>query len=533
MTDNIANSLSADGNEELSIAIAALRKAAGEEAIRAVLEKAGSACTRNLGDEALKVMAVICNEVLNLCSMTRDDVWDSLDKGAANAATDMDEAPSLQPDDLEPPSWIMDGPPADATVVPFPERRSKTAPRPAASPQPFAFDPAPYDPPEPTKIPPREWLYGRYFIRGVVSATLGAPGRAKSTKEMTDAISMVFGLDLMDGKKPLPCGPLRVAYTNGEENQDELDRRFTAICQWYELDPEEIKGRIWIISTRDNPVRLAVSGPGGVGVIVEEVVAALEAFAEKNKIDVLIFDPLVSFHRLKEAEAGDMDMLYKEGFGRIAGKTRAVDLAIHPRKPAPGVVNTTMDDLRGTGAQEGAIRAARILNFMTSTEAAKLGIDENERRRHVRVEGGKNNSGPIASATWLKLEVADLPNGDAVAVATPWNPPNPFEGVTVAQMRECRKVAQGGAYRADIQAKEWFGHKVAEIIKLPLNPSGERDKAAYARVSAIIKKWSNNEVLAEEEREDPKTRKKKRYIIPGPNNLSEEFDDDVQLTTDD
>jgi hypothetical protein len=435
----------------------------------------------------------------------------------------------------EPPPWLDDAPPAmpedfyqNQDGLRGPESNPAGGEPP---PSPFTFDPAPYDPPEPAKIPPREWLYGRYFIRGVVSATLGAPGRGKSTKEMTDAISMAAGLDLMNKMAPLDSGPLRVAYINGEENQDELDRRFAAICQWYRLTTDDLKDRIWIISTRDKPVRLAVSGNGGAGVIVEEVVAALEAFADKNKLDVMIFDPIVSFHRVREGDPGDMD--YKEGFGRIAGKNRAVDLAIHPRKPAPGALNTTMDDLRGSGAQEGAIRAARILNFMTSAEATKLGIDEDQRRRHVRIDGGKNNPGPIAAATWLKLEVADLLNGDAVAVATPWNPPDHFEGVTVAQMRECRKVAQGGAFRADIQAKNWFGYKVAEIIKTHLKPGGERDKAAFAKVAAIIKKWLDNDVLATEEREDPRQRKTRKFIVPGPNNLSEEFDDDMQLPMDD
>src|SRR4029077_20577185 len=99
-------------------------------------------------------------------------------------------------------------------------------------------------------------------------------------------------------------------------------------------------------------LRLAITGKSGNGVIAEDVVSAVEAWADENKLDALIFDPVVSFHRVRENDPGDMDMLYKEGFGRIAGKTRAVDLAIHPRKPAPGAINTTMDDLRGTGAQE-------------------------------------------------------------------------------------------------------------------------------------------------------------------------------------
>jgi hypothetical protein len=66
------------------------------------------------------------------------------------------------------------------------------------------------------------------------------------------------------------------AYINGEENLDKLDRRFAAICQRYDLKPEDYQGRIWIISTRDKPLRLDVAGKGGNGVIAEDVVSALE-----------------------------------------------------------------------------------------------------------------------------------------------------------------------------------------------------------------------------------------------------------------
>jgi hypothetical protein len=66
-----------------------------------------------------------------------------------------------------------------------PRKKSADTPPPES----FAFDPAPYIPPAPAKIPRREWL--------VVSATLGAPGRLKSTVGMTDAISIASGLDLI------------------------------------------------------------------------------------------------------------------------------------------------------------------------------------------------------------------------------------------------------------------------------------------------------------------------------------------------
>jgi hypothetical protein len=58
-------------------------------------------------------------------------------------------------------------------------------------------------------------------------------------------------------------------------------------------------------------------------------------WCEARSVDVIVFDPLVSFHLVRENDPGDMDMLFKQGFGCIAGEERrAVDLAIHPRKPA-------------------------------------------------------------------------------------------------------------------------------------------------------------------------------------------------------
>src|SRR5258706_14728553 len=68
----------------------------------------------------------------------------------------------------------------------------------------------PYQFPDPAKIPPRQWLYGRHYIRGMVSGTLGQPGRLKSTTSLTELIGMSVGLDLLNGKKPLESGPLPV-----------------------------------------------------------------------------------------------------------------------------------------------------------------------------------------------------------------------------------------------------------------------------------------------------------------------------------
>jgi hypothetical protein len=148
------------------------------------------------------------------------------------------------------------------------------------------------------------------------------------------------------------------------------------------------------------------------------VVTALTDWCDQRQIDAIGIDPLISFHAVRESDNGDMDLVCKEAFGAIAGKARAVDLVHHPRKLAPGESNTTVDDARGASSVLGAVRSARTFNFMNTAEAAQLGIAEDDRRRHVRIENGKNNPGPIGKAHWVRIEVENLANGDAVAVST-------------------------------------------------------------------------------------------------------------------
>jgi len=378
----------------------------------------------------------------------------------------------------------------------------------------FVFDPQPYRFPDPASIPRRAWLDRRkHYMRGVVGASIGAPGRLKSTTELTECIGMAVGRDLFTGK-PNECGALRVAYFNGEENQVELDRWVAAICKHYGIKCEDCGDRLWVVSTRDTPIRLAGPGPGGAAVVAQEVVDELLKWCDACQIDVLSFDPLISFHRVRETDNGDMDILCKEAFGRLAGEIRSVDLVAHTRKSAPGEINTTVDDWRGASSQLGAVRIARTFNFMTTAEAIQLGVEEKQRRLHVRIDDGKSNPGPAGAANWVKIEVENLPNGDVIAVATLWLPPDPFQNVSAADMRVARELAQTGEYRADVRSPKWFGWRLAEHLKVRIISGGANSKLDMARIKAIIKTWLQNNVLEEEERED-KGRKKRKYIVAG------------------
>jgi hypothetical protein len=360
------------------------------------------------------------------------------------------------------------------------------------------IDFAPYRFPDPAKIPRREWLYGRHYIRGAVSASVGAPGRGKSTTSLTEIVAMSVGRDLLTGD-PLRSGPLRAAYVNGEETQDELDRRVAAILQFFEVNREDCGDRLFVESTRDKPFKVAVLGPRGNATTNKDVVEALKDWCDRRQIDVLAIDPLISFHSVRESDNGDMDVVCKDAFAVIAGKVRAIDLVHHPRKLQTGESNTTVDDARGASAILAAVREARTFNFMTVADAAQFGIREDQRRLHIRVDNGKSNMGPIGSARWLKLEVENLPNGDTVACSTLWKPPNPFDGVSATDLKVVQKVVQGGAFRTSSQSPDWLGWWMA--ANLPnLNISARydddpKDKAAVKRLNDILKTWVKNRVL--------------------------------------
>jgi hypothetical protein len=152
---------------------------------------------------------------------------------------------------------------------------------------------------------------------------------------------------------------------------------------------------------------------------------------------------------------------------------------------------------------------------MTPAEAEKLGLSEDERRRHVRIANGKANMGPLGKAEWMRIEVENLPNGDAVGCASHWTPPDPFKGVTTATMELARELARTGAFRADSRSQKWFGYAIADHLDIPVSYRGDNDQKDLARLNAIIKTWLKNKVLAIEERKDDQ-RKTREFIVPGP-----------------
>jgi hypothetical protein len=151
---------------------------------------------------------------------------------------------------------------------------------------------------------------------------------------------------------------------------------------------------------------------------------------------------------------------------------------------------------------------------MTPDEAAKLGIAEDARRRHIRIANGKANMGPIGKAEWIKIEIENLPNGDEVAYSSRWIPPNPFDGVSTTDMETGAQLAATGEFRADSRSPKWFGYALADRLHIPVSYGAENSQKDVARLNTIIKTWIKNKVLRIEERMDETSRERK-FVVPG------------------
>lgn len=397
-----------------------------------------------------------------------------------------------------------------------PEPKSKPTPTPMPTPTPTASSTntgqgtprkiraTPYVWRDPSDIPPREWLYGKHLIRRYISATFAPGGVGKSSLLLAETIAMATGRDLLKtGHGPL-C-PLKIWYWNGEDPAEETERRIAAILLHYDIHGSELERNLFIDSGREVPIEIATEDKTGAKIAVPIVNDITEELIERQ-IDVMIIDPFVSCHSVNENDNNKIDMVVKRGWGVIAEATNsAIELVHHTRKAAYGQYEQTVDDGRGASALKDGARSSRILNVMSKEEATKFGL-EGHSRSYFKVEDGKPNMAKSSDfAAWHHITSVDIGNqndqrpSDDVGVVVRWTPPNPFDGVTSRHLSEIMKRVDQGSYRKDIQARDWVGKLVAEVIGLDLD-----DVHAKAKVKALVKQWLKAGALKEVDKKDAK-----------------------------
>lgn len=367
---------------------------------------------------------------------------------------------------------------------------------------------------DPATMPPRDWIYGRHLIRRYVSATFSPGAVGKSSLAIVEALAMVTGRPLLG---TAPKKRLSVWYINLEDPLEETEKRVMAACLHYEIEPEDIEGRLFLDSgrgrDRDNPIVIATETRNGAR-IVEPVVTDLIDALRENDISVLIVDPFVSSHQVSENDNSAIDMVAK-CWNRVAEEGgAAVELIHHVRKGQAGQGEYTVEDGRGAGALLAAARSARVLNPMSKVQSDEAGLPSP--RSYFRADNGKSNlAPPPEGSTWFKMESVSLGNGgtgsglsdlsDYMGVVTTWKWPDAMESVTVSHLREVqRRMAQSGPWRESVQSPEWVGNLIAEVMGL--DASRPKDRTT---IKVALKAWMANgmfkvKLIADEARRERK-----------------------------
>ena len=368
---------------------------------------------------------------------------------------------------------------------------------------------------DPSTIPTRPWVYGRWLLRGTVTAVVAPGGVGKSSFMAGTALALVTGRPLLG--KSVWGGPQRAWYWNLEDDPEELERQIQSAAIYHRVTAQDCGDRLYIDSGLEigHELCTAINGPDGF-TIMRPVIDGLRAELLARKIDVLIVDPFVSSHSVEENDNNAIDAIVKE-WARLAKRTNCAIVLVHHSKKL-GSMKVTAEASRGASSLVNAARSTLVLNRMDDQEAERFMIDgDDEKRRLFTVQDDKHNRAPAEKAEWYRMASVDLGNfdgehSDSVGVVTCWTPPDAFEGVTTDHLRKVQAIVADGEFRESSQAGNWVGNAVATALGIS---SEKHAKADRARISNILKEWLANGALRVERRMDAAKGREVPFVVCG------------------
>ena len=352
------------------------------------------------------------------------------------------------------------------------------------------------------EIPARQWLYGKHLLRRFVSVDVAAGGTGKSSVKIGESLALASGRDLYG--TTVHEGPLNVWLYNLEDPAEESERRIHAAAKWFHIKPDDVDGRLYVDSGRDQRCVIATETEYGAR-IAQPVYEQIKAQLLERQIDVLIIDPFVSSHEVSENDNRAIDAVVK-AWGKLADECNcSINLVHHVRKG--NGAETNADSARGAKALVDAARSVQVFNRMTPDEASLAGIAEDQRGFYFRVQNDKANLAPPDAATWYRMNNVSLDNGDQVGVACPWKWPELFDGLSTRHLIAVQNVVETADWRADVRSPEWVGFAVAQALDMDAEVSRKR-------ISGLLKDWVRNGALKIVEKEDGE-RHPRKFVVVG------------------
>ncbi len=356
---------------------------------------------------------------------------------------------------------------------------------------PTIVEPSPYEWVELEDIPPRPWIYGQDYCRGVMTLTIAPGGLGKSTLCLTEAIAMAAGRNLV--APSMDVERLRAWYFNLEDPKQELQRKVAAACRQHGLSKEDIGDNLFVDSGLDTPLVTATESEAGI--IVEPVFENIAKAVKARNLDIVIIDPFVSSHGLSENDNTKIDRVAKR-WAKLANDCNISVSLVHHTRKNNGAGATDTESARGAKALTDAARVVRVLNQMTKEEAEQAELEIGQHRQFFRLNRDKANLAPAEfERQWMQI-VSVFPEGKeddphaSIGAVRRWEYPSVYEGVTVEHLRQFQRAIDGKNPGANPRAADWAGHTLASICGMSPDDKSDRKKlvammAGYERSGAI------------------------------------------------
>ena len=367
--------------------------------------------------------------------------------------------------------------------------------------------PTPYTMFDEANLRPRQWIYGRHYLRSFCSALAAGGGNGKTSLQIVEALCICTG-------RPLLGEPVhqrtRVYLVNLEDPIDEMQRRVLAAMKHYGIRREEVEGWLFLDAGRDFNMKFTALVRGEV-VINEALIQHLQVKITEHDIGLTFIDPWVGANDINENDNGQMNKAVAQ-VRRIADVTNSgVCLVHHIRKT--GGEDANIDSVRGAGSLIGAVRAARVINRVSVEDAMRMSVPEADATGIFRFDDGKANLAPPSNkSTYYRMKGVQIDNGEWVGVSVPFIMPGAFDGVTARDAMAVQKLVGNAPdpMREDVRAKNWVGHAVAEALNLDLDKPEEK-----SRIKSIVRKWLDTDVLRREMMPDSRAGRDVAAIVVG------------------